>query len=133
MPRKVLDTSVLVAHRRKRPAGRRIDQLTASETKSWGDELALAQDAAFIVTPVYIEFIAGVGSTAELKLAREFLQAFTILDDGQMTDVDCRDAIRIAQRVPRSGAPRHLGDCLIRAIANRYRADVFTLDRVFPK
>jgi predicted nucleic acid-binding protein len=45
---------------------------------------------------------------------------------------DWQEAIRIASRVPRSPAPRQLGDCLIRAIAHRLKYEVFTSDMNFP-
>ena len=85
------------------------------------------------MTPVYIEFLGGARSAAELKLYVEYLKSFDVLDKHRIAPEDCQEAIRIAQRVPRSGSPRQLGDCLIRAIANRLNADVFTLDREFPR
>ena len=52
---------------------------------------------------------------------------------GNVTTADWQEAIRIARRVPRNRKPRQLGDCLIRAIANRLRYKVETLDADFPK
>jgi len=45
---------------------------------------------------------------------------------------DWEEAVRLAQRVSRVPVPRDLGDCLIRAIADRLRFQVFSLDESFP-
>jgi predicted nucleic acid-binding protein len=85
-----------------------------------------------LVTPVVIEFLAGVRGRHELELADKFLSEFAVLDDGNVVPSDWQEARRLARRVPQDGTRRQLGDCLIRAIANRLRADVLTLDEDFP-
>ena len=86
-----------------------------------------------IVTPVFLEFIGGVRSAAELQLAETYLNQFHVVDNGKVLEEDWQEAERIARRVPRDGTPRQLGDCLIRAIANRLRYDVSTIDQRFPR
>lgn len=86
-----------------------------------------------IVTPVYIEMVAGVTSSDELKLARAYLDPFEIVDQGQISKEDWNEAKKMAQRVAPKGGKRQLGDCLIRAIAKRLNCDVLTLDGGFPR
>jgi predicted nucleic acid-binding protein len=131
MPRTVLDTSVLVRYWRRK-FGTHHSRITAADAARWGNELAELYDGCATVTPVYVEFVAGVSTAAELRLAQAYLQQFEILDDRTISAADWNEAARVAQRVPRDGKPRHLGDCLIRAIANRFRAGVVTHDSAFP-
>jgi hypothetical protein len=63
-----------------------------------------------IVTPVYIEFVAGTRTAAELRLARAYLAGLRILDRGKILDLDWREARRLAERAPKDGRPRQLGD-----------------------
>jgi hypothetical protein len=81
-----------------------------------------------IVTPAYIEFVAGTTSAHELRLARAYLAEFEIVDKGRILDQDWIEARRYAERVPRNGKPRQLGDCVIKAIAKRLNYDVDTFD-----
>jgi len=127
--RKVLDTSVLIAHWRHRKG----QALTSTKKAALlAKDLIRFQQIKSIFTPTYIEFVCGVPSQRELQLARSFLAEFDIVDLGQVSKQDWLEARRLAERVPRSGKKRQLGDCLIRAIANRLRYDVATLDASFP-
>jgi len=94
--------------------------------------LVEAHNSNAVLTPVYIEFIAGVRSNAELRLAEVYLKQFDVIDKRSILKQDWEEAERLVRRVPRNGKPRHLVDCLIRAIANRLNKDVFTLDQTFP-
>jgi len=80
--------------------------------------LVEAHDSNALLTPVYIEFIAGVRSNAELRLAEAYLKHFDIVDKHSILRRDWEEAERLVRRVPRNGKPRQLVDCLIRAIAN---------------
>jgi predicted nucleic acid-binding protein len=60
-------------------------------------------------------------------------EEFRLADDGAVTMEDWEEARRLAVRVPRVGRPRQLGDCLIRAIANRLRLRVKTFDIGMPR
>lgn len=132
MPRKVLDTSVLVRYWRRHMGNLRLADVTTKDSEAWGNELARLYDGSAIVTPVFVEFVAGATTARELKLAQAYLRPFELLDKRAISAADWSEAERISQRVPRDGKPRHLGDCLIRAIANRLRADVITHDSAFP-
>lgn len=90
-------------------------------------------DTDAIVTPIRIEFVAGTRTAHELRLARAYLANFRAIDGGRILAEDWIEAHRIAERVPRDGKPRQLGDCLIAAIAKRLRYDVEAKDRAFPK
>ena len=86
------------------------------------------------MTPVYIEFVAGARTAVELELSRAYLAGLEIVDAGRILKEDWEKARQLAERVPRDGKPRQLGDCLIRAIALRLKYyDVLTADDSFPK
>ncbi len=130
--RAILDTSVLIDYwRRCRKSERR--ELTPSTVRSWARQLISLRRTNVIVTPVLVEMLAGVSDQKELRLTRAFLSAFRCLEDGEIPIRDWQEAVRLAQRVPSDGKPRHLGDCLIRAIANRFRYRVDTHDKDFPR
>jgi len=79
----------------------------------------------------YIEMVGGITSRRELELTKAFLGVFTCIDQKRIPASDWQEAIRLAQRVPRDRRPRQLGDCLIRAIANRLKYNVLTFDTGF--
>ena len=132
MSARILDTSVLLRHWKHR-SGASLAGRTPDDAQHRAREAMDLYRSNVIVTAVYVEFIAGVRSSDELRLAERYLAQFKLLDDGESTKEDWEAAKRIAWRVPRSGKPRHLGDCLIRATAKRLRRDVYTLDKDFPK
>ena len=101
------------------------------DVRGWAKELIRLEDTDAIVTPVVVEFLAGVRSSHELKLTRVFLSAFRVIDGRKILDVDWSEAERLASRVPRDGKPRDLGDCLIQAIGTRLRYEVGSMDRRF--
>jgi predicted nucleic acid-binding protein len=131
MKNTVLDTSILINHwRRKRQ--RPLERYRAADVRKWAKELIAFQDTDAIVTPVYLEMVAGVTNRHELDLTRAYLAEFQCIDERRILEEDWDDAIRRAQRVPASGRRRDLGDCLIRAIAERLNYDVQTSDLGFP-
>src|SRR5262249_40202439 len=131
MTQQILDTSVLIRQWRRRE-GLATRPLTKTAVLGWAKELVKSYGTQRILTPVKLEFICGVRNKTELQLAVAFLNAFEVADHGNILAVDWQDAARIARRVPRSGRPRQLGDCLVRAIANRLRLDVISFDENFP-
>lgn len=131
MRARVLDTSLLIRHWRDRRS-QSARGSARRQVRWWAQELIGWQGSDAIVTPVYIEFVAGVASEAELRQAREYLSVFRIIDEGRILPRDWVEARRLAERIPRSGKRRQLGDCLIRAIARRLRHDVVTLEVDFP-
>jgi predicted nucleic acid-binding protein len=93
--------------------------------------LAALHGTSATVSPVIIEFLAGTTSANELMLARAYLDVFVVIDHQQTPPQDWQEAQRLAQRVPRDGRRRQLGDCLIRAIANRLKHEVISYDQGF--
>jgi len=132
MAQLILDTSVLIRHWNDSRGGRPFNQLAEQDTARWADQLIDIRQTNWIVTPVYVEMVAGVRSKQELRLAWAYLERFEVIDENVIPADDWRDATRIAQRVPRDGKPRQLGDCIIRAIANRLNCDVVSFDDSFP-
>lgn len=132
MPRSVLDTSVLIKHW-KQCGGDRADIMSAANGREWGLNLIKLRKTDLILSPVYLEFICGTRNKLEYQTAKDFLSVFKILDEWNILSTDLHDARRLAQRTPRNGRPRQLGDCLIRAMANRFGLEVDTLDSWFPR
>ena len=131
MARKLLDTSVLIRYWSKcRPEA--LQRVTVQDASNSGKSLTRLVNTDAIVTPVYLEFVAGVMSAHELKLARAYLEQFRVIDGGIISRDDWTEARRIAERVPTKPVRRQLVDCLVRALANRLRYDVVAFDRRFP-
>ncbi len=86
-----------------------------------------------MVTPVYIEVMAGATNREDLALFRAFLEPFSLLDNMEISRQDWEQTQRFAERIPRNGKPRQLGDCLIAAIAKRLKCEVISKDTGFPK
>jgi predicted nucleic acid-binding protein len=131
MKKRILDTNILIGLWQQRRSNSQAP-VTTAKVKSWAKELINLYDTNAIVTPVYLEMLAGVSSKRELGLTRAFLDEFTCIDEGQIPKEDWDNAIRLAARIPRDGRPRQLGDCLIRALADRLRCEVITRDVGFP-
>jgi predicted nucleic acid-binding protein len=130
--RKILDTNRLINHWRsflkdKSP------NVSGTDIKQGANKLIKAVGSNAIVTPVYLEFIAGSRSKEELQLFLIFLAEFEIVDKGVITPDDWKIAKQIASRVPRDGHPRDSIDCLIAAIAERLHMVVDTADRRFAR
>lgn len=132
MSARILDTSVLLRHWHRCCTPPLTDH-TPQDAERWGKDAIRLFRSACIVTPVYVKIIVGTRSADELRLTEQYLAQFEIVDQGSITEADWEQARRIARRVPRSGKPRHLGDCLIRSVANRLRRKVYTLDQDFPR
>jgi predicted nucleic acid-binding protein len=133
MHRFVLDTNVLIAHWRRSRKGKPISEIKATEVGDWARRLIDVERTSAVVTPVVVEFLCGISQQSELNLARSYLKPFQVIDNGKMLVGDWREAERLAARVPPSGRPRDLGDCLIRAIAARLHYEVRTFDRGMPR
>lgn len=130
MRRLLLDTSVLIRGYHNSPGGIPGDAERAME---WARTLVDRYSSNAIVSPVYLEFICGAKSAAELSLFESFLSVFEVADEWEIQRVDLREAQRISRRVPPDGKRRQFADCLIRAMANRLNCDVFSLDAGFPR
>src|SRR3989442_1025024 len=118
MSQRVLDTSILINHWEQRFGGGR-QRFSTVDSRRWARELIELRQTDIIVTPVVIEFLAGTRSGHELKMARAYLAEFRVADEGRVVQDDWDRARALAERVPSDGHRRQLGDCLIRAIADR--------------
>jgi predicted nucleic acid-binding protein len=130
--RLVLDTSVLLRHWH-RSVTRHLERSTMDDASKWARELIAIEETDAIVTPVAIEVICGVRTAQELRLTRAFLDELRVLDGGDVTAADWNEARRLGERIPRDGRPRQLGDCLIQAIARRFKFLVRTFDTGTPR
>jgi hypothetical protein len=99
MAKKILDTSVLL-HHWSRSGGNSPADRTVDEAKGWGKELAGLHDTDAIVTPVYLEMVVGVVSAHQLDLMRAFLGHFRIIDNGNLTPEDWKEAAVSASACP---------------------------------
>jgi predicted nucleic acid-binding protein len=133
MARRILDTSILVSFWRRQIKKRSLDSISSQEVEKWVEDLQKNYSSKIIVTPVKVEFLAGARTKRELDLFRLFIDNFQLLDDQQTARQDWEQTLQSAERIPDDGKPRQLGDCLIRALAKRYRYDVETSDTSFPK
>jgi len=130
--RRVIDTVILIRHwwdcwkKASHPR-------TSADAENWGRALIKIRNSDLIVSPVYIEFVAGVTKGEQLPLARSFLAMFKVLDDWNILPKDLLEACRRAERIPKTGDKRQLGDCLISSIAKRFRCEVDTLDKRIPR
>lgn len=127
MPRRVIDTNVLIElwHGRK-PARRPV------RSEESADEAAAAwlrlNPKDSILTPVRLEFLAGTRDKEEQRLADRFLAAFEVLDGGRVLPEDWERAERYARRIRGTGKARQAIDCLLLAICDRLHADLHTID-----
>ena len=129
MRRKLLDTNILIAHwQKKRHAA---PQATAGDAREWAKELVDIRRSNVTVTPVVLEFLAGV-RPGELALLQAFLAEFDVIDKGRIPADDWEKAKQFAQRIPAQGQRRlDFADCLIKAIGERLHLGIDTFDRGF--
>ncbi len=132
MSERIIDTSVFVKFWRRQctSMGR---SPTSDEARSWAEELKQLRGSRTTVSPVLIEFLAGSGNAAEAEAYRAFMGGFSILDTEGITRHDIQTARHYAERIPSNRRPRDLGDCLIRALADRFHTDVDTHDSGLPR
>jgi predicted nucleic acid-binding protein len=132
MAGRILDTSILIRHWRTKAIGT-LSNWNTEDATEWAGELIELRRADAIVSPVYVEFVAGVRSSHELQLARAYLARFRVVHAWNVLAADWTLARQFAERVPKDGKPRQLGDCLIRAIAERLTYDVDRIDVRFAR
>lgn len=132
MRRRILDSSILIAFWRQRHA-QTSSRIRFSRSKQWAKELIDLYGTNAIVTPIAIEFLSGFSNREEMQAGRAFLAEFRCIDEQRIPQEDWNRARHLAERIPRSGRRRHLGDCLIRAIADRLGYEVHTSDTGFPR
>ncbi len=128
---RILDSQLLIKQW-NRCKGRTNVPVMNVHAKAWALQLIEVYRSNAIVTLVAIEFLVGFTSRGELLKAEAFLSCFECIDLQHIPKEDWQDTFRLARRIPRVGKRRQLGDCLIRAIANRLRREVITGDAGFP-
>ncbi len=75
---KLLDTSVLIHFWQRQIKNTPLDQASAADARKWAEDLEKVYKTRMIVTPVKVEFLAGVRGQHELELARAHLGHFRI-------------------------------------------------------
>lgn len=128
MPRRVADSSYLISFWRSNNLGQLRDENAVREKAR---EFQALYRCEHVLTPVVIEMLAGVMSNKELKYTRAFLDEFEVADKGKVTELDWKNAKVLAERFGAVRKPRQLGDCLIKAIADRIGYDVDSGDLFF--
>ncbi len=129
----ILDTNILIEHFR---TARRRDETRGrvADPVKWARELILRQNSCFILSPIALEFLGGVVDRSEMDQSLTFLSQFNVLDAGDIRPEDWTKAIGLAKRISRGPRPQRRGaiDCLIRAVASRFRYEVYSNDKAFP-
>lgn len=134
MSRIILDSSILISFwRQSRP--RDLTRCTASDAEEWASRLIKIHQTNAIVTPVYLEVVGGVIHGHEMELTKAFLNCFKILDEGRLVEEDLTLARQFAERIPVGPEPSRRGavDCLIKALARRFRCELRTRDKGMPR
>ena len=129
MKKAILDTSILGTFWKHQG----LTKKSAADVRNAAKQLIKSRDTNAIVTPVYLECVAGARTGNELQLMRAFLAEFNVVDAWHVSDDDWEAARSFAERIPHDGKPRHMGDCLIRAIANRISYEVSYIDNRFER
>lgn len=132
MSGKVFDPNKLISQWKRWRKGPHGDY-TPADAEAWASELIKLHKKNWILAPVYLEFIGGVTHHREMRLAKAFLAAFSILDGGDIRPEDWAEARRLAERIAPDAKPRGAIDCLIKAITIRLRCELLTDDGGMPR
>ena len=83
-----------------------------------------------IIVPkiVIAELVQGARTEKDIDVIREFLDAFTIVGEGEKSWID---AGKLSFDLKKKGKTINLADCYISVIAKENRASILTLDRHF--
>ena len=114
----LIDTSVWIAYLQGTAPGS-LQQLV--------DDLLSGKE---IVVPKIIiaELIQGARTEKDIEVIREFLEAFTIVGEGERSWID---AGKLSFDLKKKGKTINLADCYISIIAKENRASILTLDKHF--
>ena len=85
-----------------------------------------------VLTPIRLELVGGGLDRDAVQLTDYFLDLFPLFDGGDVRREDWNTASRLARRVPFEPRPRGAVDCLTRAICQRLRLDLESLDTGLP-
>ena len=95
MPRRLFDSSILIAHLRVFKLGA---DSTCDDARACADKLIENKGFNAIVSPVEIEVLAGVRDQHELELMEAFLSLFKVIDGQHIPPDGWTEARRIAKR-----------------------------------
>ncbi len=126
MPKRVLDTNILITHfQQLRP----LNDKGTGDAEEWARRLIKDKEADAIVSPIEVEFLCGVLNEHERRLRESYLRPFRVIDDRRTLPQDWQEARRVAKHPGFHTGPRDLGDCLITAISDRLNHEVITDDK----
>lgn len=91
-------------------------------------EKILSEKEVFVPKIVLAELIQGAKSEREISVIKDFLDAFTIIDQKEDTWIK---AGKLFYNLKKKGKTVHLADCYIAVIAQEYKCQIFTLDEHF--
>lgn len=116
--RVLVDTSVWIAYFQASPPAR-IPHLV--------DDI-LGRDEVCVPKIVIAELMQGAHSEKELATIREFLDAFTIIAEGETSWIE---AGKLSYSLKKKGKTVNLADCYIAVLANENNCSIMTLDKHF--
>ena len=116
--RVLIDTSVWIAYFQANPPAGIADQV---------DEILNKSDVC-VPKIVIAELIQGAHSEKDLKTIREFLDAFTIIAEGDGAWVE---AGKLSYALKKKGKTVNLADCYVAVLAKENHCSILTLDKHF--
>ena len=116
--RVLIDTSVWIPY---------LQGAASGELERIVDEL-LAGREVLVPKIVLAELIQGARSEKDIAVILEFLEAFTVIDEGEQTWLD---AGRLSYDMKKKGKTINLADCYIAILAREHKASILTLDKHF--
>ena len=116
--RVVIDTSVWISY----------FQLNAPARISNVVDEVLEKNEVCVPKIVFAELIQGAHSEKDLLTIREFLVAFTIIEEGDST---WEDAGTLSYALKKKGKTMNLADCYIAVLAKENNCAILTLDKHF--
>lgn len=116
--RVLIDTSVWIAYFQANPPAGIADLV---------DEI-LNKSEVCVPKIVIAELIQGAHSEKDLKTIREFLDAFTIIVEGESTWIDSGT---LSYTLKKKGRTVNLADCYIATLAEESGCSILTLDKHF--
>lgn len=116
--RVLIDTSVWIDY---------LQGTASEELEKLVDDLLAGKE---IIVPkiVIAELIQGARSEKDISVIREFLEAFTMVGEGEYTWVN---AGKLSHDLKKKGKTINLADCYISVIAKESRSPILTLDKHF--
>lgn len=118
--RLAFDTSHLIRHWHQKSGKKDAEVFSKADVEGWAGELIRLHETRFICTVVRVEFLCNTYGGTKLQRAREFLDCFHVVDEGELKRSDMEQAEKFAPARKNDRKPtRQLGDCLIAAVYRR--------------